>query len=197
MRVGVLALQGAFAAHAVVLRNLGHEVVEVRDARDLDGCAGLVLPGGESTVQLRLLERAKGLARAMDALRREDVPILATCAGLVLAAREVLAPAQPSFGWLDVTVRRNGFGSQLHSRETLADDGVTEVILIRAPRITRCGPAASVETTLNGEPILVRQRNLWGATFHPELAGASLHARVFGAAPSQATQRPVPLLHAT
>ena len=182
MRVGVLALQGAFAAHAHVLLDLGHTPIEVRDARDLDGCEGLILPGGESTVQLRLLARAKGLAPAMDALFRAGAPILATCAGLILIARDVRDPAQPSLGWLDVTVRRNAFGSQLHSRETVADDGTTPVTLIRAPRITRWAAHISIEATLDGEPILVRDQSLWAATFHPELTNATLHARIFPAA---------------
>ena len=180
MRVGVLALQGAFAAHAGVLRTLGHEAVEVRACADLRACEALVLPGGESTAQLRLIEREPGLADALDAFVRSGAPALATCAGLILAAREVRDPEQRSFGWIDVSVRRNGWGRQVHSRETIADDGITPVVLIRAPRITRVGEGVSVEATLEGEPIAVRAANVWGATFHPELAGGALHARVLG-----------------
>lgn len=189
MRVAVLAVQGGFAAHVSMLRALGHEAVEARVAADLDGCRGLVLPGGESTAQLRLIDRAPGLADAMRAMVRSGAPVLATCAGLILAAREVRDPAQPSFGFIDVTVRRNGWGAQVHSMEAVADDGVTPVVAIRAPRITRVGEGVRVEATLAGEPILVRARESWGATFHPELSSPVIHARVFGSALSAPSVR--------
>lgn len=180
MRIGVLALQGAFAVHVARLRALGHEAVEARSARDLEGCEGLVLPGGESTSLLILLDRDPALLQALQRVVDAGTPVLATCAGLVLAAREVRGPSQRSFGWLDVTVRRNGWGRQRHSAEAVADDGVTPLVLIRAPRIERVGPGVHVEATLRGEPVLVRSGRFWGATFHPELTGESaLHARVF------------------
>lgn len=174
MQVGVLALQGGFAAHVESLRALGHRAVEVRTAAHLDGCEGLVLPGGESSVMLRLLARNPSLRDALDAFVATGAPVLATCAGLILAAREVVGPAQPSFGWLDVRVRRNAYGPQLHSAEAVADDGETPLVLIRAPRIERVGPAVRVELTLGGEPVLVRQANVVGATFHPELTSPSM-----------------------
>ena len=175
MRVGVLALQGAFEAHAGRLRSLGHEVVYVRAAEDCERIEGLVLPGGESTAMLRGL--TPELTRALERVAVRG-PVLATCAGLILIASAV-EPAQPSLGWLDVDVRRNGWGRQLDSAEAL-DDAGEPVVLIRAPRITRVG-AATVRATLAGEPILVRQGRVFGATFHPELAERStLHAAVFG-----------------
>lgn len=200
--VGVLALQGAFAAHAAALDRLGVPSREIRAAADLTDVTGLVLPGGESTAQLNLLDRDPALLAGLDALARSGAPVLATCAGLILAAAEVL-PAQPSFGWLDVTVRRNGWGRQVASAEATADDG-TPLVLIRAPRIERVGPGVAVEATLRGEPVLVRAANVWGATHHPELgspaseglgpfSGDALHARLFappGApAPGRADRR--------
>jgi len=188
VRVGVLALQGGFAAHEAALAGVGCTALPVRAAADLEACDGLVLPGGESTTQLRLIDREPGFADALDRFVRGGAPVLATCAGLVLSAAEVLSPAQPSFGWLDVTVRRNGWGRQLQSSEAVADDARTELVLIRAPRIERVGPGVEVALTLHGEPVLVRQGNVWGATFHPELTeNRTLHARVFGATAMQRT----------
>ena len=175
MRGGLLALQGAFAAHGTVLEALGHEARLVRTARDVEGLDGLVLPGGESTVMLRLMDAP--LATALDAWVARGGPVLATCAGLILAARGV-DPAQRSFGWLDVDVRRNGWGRQRDSAEARADDGRC-LMLIRAPRITRVGDAR-IEATLEGEPVLVRSGRVWGATFHPELTDDALHRQVFG-----------------
>lgn len=180
--VGVLALQGGFEAHARALRALGHEVREVRTTRDLDACHGLVLPGGESSVHLRLLER-EGLLGPLAAFAAPGRPVLATCAGLILAASRVLDPEQPSLGWLDVTVRRNAWGRQLASFEATDDGGSLPVIAIRAPRIVQVGPGVRVLATLRGEPILVRQGLVTGATFHPELTGdLGVHRAVFGGA---------------
>ncbi len=180
-RLGVLALQGGYEAHAKVLRALGHEVIEVRTAEALSQIAGLVLPGGESTTHLILLERF-GLWLALEAFVREERPVLATCCGLILAAREVVAPAQRSFGFLDVRVSRNAWGRQVDSFEAVADgEGRLPLLFIRAPRIASVGPRAEVLETLNGEPVLVRQGRVFGATFHPELSGdLSVHIRVFG-----------------
>jgi len=177
-RVGVLALQGGFAAHAGALTAAGHTPVLVRTAEDLAGLAGLILPGGESTTQLRLLSDGP-LAAALDAFVRAGHPLLATCAGLILSAREVTSPAQESFRWLDVAVARNAWGRQLDSFEATDDAGSRPLVFIRAPRITAVGPSVTALATYRGEPILIRQGNRWGATFHPELTDSSLHARVF------------------
>lgn len=188
MRVGVLALQGGFAPHLAALREIGIDPIEVRRARDLDGCDGIVLPGGESPTQLRLIDRDPDLFRELNDRVESGAPLLATCAGLILAAREVRDPAQRSFGWIDVAVRRNAWGRQIHSAEAIADDGQTELVLIRAPRIEDVGPLASVELTLRGEPVLVRQGRRFGATFHPELGrDRRIHERAFAGAQSSSS----------
>ena len=180
--IGVLALQGGFEAHATALRALGHEVVLVRSARALDACGGLVLPGGESTVMLKMLEEA-GLRASLAVFVASGRPVLATCAGLILAAARVLDPEQPSFAFLDVTVRRNAWGRQLASFEAKDDGDEIPVVAIRAPRIVDVGPRVRVLATLRGEPILVREENVTGATFHPELTrDLTVHASVFGRA---------------
>ncbi len=165
--VGVLALQGGFAAHASALRDAGVEGREVRDARELRGMDGLVLPGGESTAQLRLIER-HGLADELEAFFASGRPVLATCAGLILAARRV-RPVQRSFGWLDVDVDRNAYGRQLESFEDVADGDGCPLVFIRAPRIAAVGEGVAVLARWRGEPVLVRSGAVTGATFHPEL----------------------------
>jgi len=190
--IGVLALQGGFGAHVRALVGLGHRAIEVRAKEDLDGADGLVLPGGESSAQLLLIAR-HGLARALEDFAANGRPILATCAGLILAAGRVISPEQHSFGWLDVTVERNGWGRQVDSVEAAADqtsiltagESPLPLVFIRAPRIVRVGPNAEVLATLDGEPILIRQGNVIGATFHPELASdRRVHRAAFGASDS-------------
>jgi 5'-phosphate synthase pdxT subunit len=181
-KLGVLAVQGAFAAHARALERLGHAPALVRQPRDLEGVEGLVLPGGESTTMLLLLERF-GLTAPLERLVRAGAPVLATCAGLILAARGVTQPAQRSFGWLDVDVARNAWGRQLDSFEARADppNEHLPLVLIRAPRLTRVGPGVEVLATYEGEPVLVRAGAITGATFHPELtASLDVHRAVFG-----------------
>lgn len=177
MRVGVLALQGGFAAHLSALRELGHDAVAVRTAADLSTVGGLVLPGGESTTMWRQIER-DGLGDALADFAGR--PVLATCAGLILVSRHVTDPVQPSLGWLDVDVRRNGYGRQLDSFEARSDDGDRPLVFIRAPRISRVGDGVEVLATHDGEPVLVRQGNLVAATCHPELTTDRwVHALVF------------------
>ena len=180
--IGVLALQGGFAAHAAALADIGQEPVLVREAGALPALGGLVLPGGESTTMLRLIDRF-ALGPALDRFVRSGRPVLATCAGLILAAREVSRPHQPSFGWLDVAVARNAWGRQLDSFEAAADGGALAMplVFIRAPRLVTLGPGVEVLARVGGEPVLVREGNLTAATFHPELtADRSLHRAVFG-----------------
>lgn len=165
--VGVLALQGGFAAHGRALREAGLEAQEIRDARGLAAVGGLVLPGGESTTQLRLIER-HGLADALEAFVASGRPVLATCAGLILAARQV-RPVQRSFGWLDVEVERNAYGRQLDSFEDVADGDGCPLVFIRAPRITAVAGSVAVLARWRGDPVLVRAGAVTGATFHPEL----------------------------
>jgi 5'-phosphate synthase pdxT subunit len=177
--IGILALQGDHAAHAAVLEQLGARVRPVRAAADLLGLAGLVIPGGESTTILRLLER-NGLRDALTEYVSAR-PTFGTCAGVILLAREVTNPQQPSLGVLDAKVERNAFGRQVDSfigtvtAEQLG--GNIEGVFIRAPRILDCGVEVEVLGRLTGgsehgiplEPVLVRQGHLLGATFHPEL----------------------------
>jgi len=178
--VGVLAVQGGFAAHARALVELGHAVREVRGPRDLVDLAGLVLPGGESTTQLRLLG-VLGLEEALVAFAASGRPILATCAGLILVALRVTSPEQRSLGLVDVTVARNAWGTQRDSFEGTDDAGRHPLVFIRAPRIVSVGPGVEVLATLAGEAVLVRQGNVTGATFHPELtADRRVHRDVFG-----------------
>lgn len=177
--LGVLALQGGYRAHRAPLERLGHRAVEVRTAHEINAVDGLVLPGGESTTHLLLIERW-GLEPALRHLVQSGKPLLATCAGLILCAREVRSPAQPSFGWLDVAVERNAYGRQLDSFEGTSEQG-RPLVFIRAPKIVTCGPEVTVEDRLAGEPILVRQGARWGATYHPELTDdLSVHRAAFG-----------------
>jgi 5'-phosphate synthase pdxT subunit len=167
--VGVLALQGGFELHRAALEELGHRVQLVRSAAALEGLAGLVLPGGESTTQWRLLDGEPGFAAAITGFARER-PVLATCAGLILAQR---------LGLLSVELERNGWGAQLDSFEAEADDA-TPIVLIRAPRITAVGEGVEVVRTYRREPVLVRLGHVWGATYHPELTTDRTLYRLFG-----------------
>ncbi len=181
MTVGVLAVQGGFELHLRALADVGIPARAVRAADDLSELRGLVLPGGESSVQLELVERL-GLGEGLTRLVARGVPVLATCAGLILCARQV-SPAQRSFGWLDVDVRRNAYGRQLDSFEAEDDAGSRAMVFIRAPRITRVGPSVAVLATHRGEPVLVQASGVTAATFHPELTGErDLFTACFGAA---------------
>ena len=179
-RVGVLALQGDYAAHERALAARGVAAVEVRTPDDLEGLTGLVLPGGESTTMLLLL-RESGLGGRLVERIRGGLPVLATCAGVILAAREVRNPAQPSLGLLDVVVERNAYGRQLSSTvapvAVCAPDEVgtreMEAVFIRAPRVREVGGGVSVLARRGEDPVLLRQGVLLAATFHPELSEAS------------------------
>jgi len=168
--IGLLALQGAFHAHGEVLARLGAEIREVRLPRELNGAEGLVLPGGESTTLLRLIEEY-GFDKTIPLFASEGKPILATCMGLILLAREVTNPAQRSLGLLDVAVERNAYGRQVDSFEAEGEvlGRPFPMVFIRAPRILDVGKNVEVLGTLRGEPVLVRQRNILAAAFHPEL----------------------------
>ena len=178
--VGVLALQGDYAAHARALAERGVASREVRTASDLEGLAGLVLPGGESTTMLRLME-GSDLGARLAAAVAGGLPVLATCAGVILLAREVRRPPQRSLGLLDAVVERNAYGRQLDSavvrlevcdREALGADAL-EGVFIRAPRVTEVGAGVAVLARRGHDPVLLRQGSLLAATFHPELTPAS------------------------
>lgn len=176
-RVGVLALQGDFALHAGLLRELGVAVEKIRRPSELDACDALVLPGGESTTLRKLMQRS-GLDTAIVEFARRH-PVLGTCAGCILLARELEdAGGVEPLGLLDVTVRRNGYGRQVDSfeaevqSEDLGPDGGT-VSFIRAPRITRVGEGVRVWGTHDGEVVAVRAGSIAALTFHPEVTGQS------------------------
>jgi pyridoxal 5'-phosphate synthase pdxT subunit len=174
--VGVLALQGGFAAHASILRSLGAEVREVRTPEDLDGLDGLVLPGGESTTMTLGIER-EGLGDPLRELVRAGTPVLGTCAGLIMLDRSHL-------GVLDVRAERNAFGRQVHSFETdleILGDPV-RAVFIRAPWIAEAGDEVEVLAEVDGHPVAVRQGTMLAVSFHPELAGDdTLHRRLLEA----------------
>ncbi len=181
--VGVLALQGDFAEHEAALQREGLATRQVRRPEHLEGLAGLVLPGGESTTMLKLLA-FQGLEEPLGALLRSGrVPVLATCAGLILLASEVHDPEQRSFGVLDVAVSRNGYGRQIASGTFPLDgDGVPEGttgIFIRAPRVLRVGAGVEVLARREGDPVLLRRGGVLGACFHPELAEGHWVTREF------------------
>ena len=166
--VGILALQGGFAAHAKIVRALGAEPREVRTVDDLGGIDALIIPGGESTTMTLGIERER-LGDPLRELARRGMPILGTCAGLIMLDRDHL-------GVLDVTAERNAFGRQLHSFETELDvDGVDgepiHAVFIRAPWISAQGEDVEVLATVDGHPVAVRQGNILAVAFHPELAG--------------------------
>jgi 5'-phosphate synthase pdxT subunit len=172
--VGVLALQGDFEAHARALREAQAHPVEVRCAQDLDRCDGLIIPGGESTTMLKLI----GLENLLGPLRAfgQSKPIFGTCAGAILLAKEVSAPAQPSLALMDIAVERNAYGRQLDSRVAKIElnGQETEAVFIRAPIIRRVGAGVKVLASYQGTPVWVEQGRHMATTFHPEL-GANLY----------------------
>ncbi len=175
VKVGVLALQGAFREHVEAFGALDAEVVLVRRAEQLAGLDALVLPGGESTTQTKLLESFELREPLLDAFR-DGLACFATCAGLILLATEVLDGRrdQVPLGLLDVSVRRNGYGRQVASFEAPLDvaglDAEFTGVFIRAPRIERVGAEVEVLATHGADPVLVRRGRIVAAGFHPELA---------------------------
>ena len=179
MRGGVLALQGAVAAHAYCLSSLGVSTTEIRTPQQLESVDALLMPGGESTTMSQLLE-ISGLFDPISDRISSGMPVFGTCAGMILLATEVLdgRPDQRSFGAIDISVRRNAFGRQVDSFEAEIDStvGPFHGVFIRAPRIERMGDGVEVLGRFGAEPVLVRQKNVLAASFHPELAGdARLH----------------------
>ena len=179
LRVGVLAIQGDFAAHAAAVEAAGATAVLVRRPEQLAGLDGLIVPGGESTTMLKFLER-DGF---FEALRQfvQRTPTFGTCAGCILLAKDVQRPAQKSLAVLDATVERNAYGRQNDStiitEATRLPGGPLEMVFIRAPRILEVGDEVEVLAHRDGFPTLVRERHLMAATFHPELsADPRVHA---------------------
>jgi 5'-phosphate synthase pdxT subunit len=196
MKIGVLSLQGDFAAHGRVLARLGAEVVYVREQAQLAGLGGLIVPGGESTTMLKLLEEEKLFDPLLDFATRR--PLFGTCAGTILMACEVSHPQQRSMNLLDIAVERNGYGRQLDSsirRLDASEDlvrrtapGEFEAVFIRAPIIRRVGANVRVLASQGADPVLIEQASPAGAatsirhmaaTFHPELTDDDRIHRLF------------------
>ena len=179
VKIGIVAIQGDFAAHAAMLAGLGAETVEVRTVHDLGGCDGLILPGGESTTQLQFLQE-EGLFDAVKQFAANGGAVFGTCAGAILLATEVKNPAQASLRLLDMTVLRNAYGRQLasdvFSGTNKLTDAPMEMVFIRAPVIDVVGPGVEVLAEYAGKPVLVKRANVMAATFHPELTqDSSVH----------------------
>jgi 5'-phosphate synthase pdxT subunit len=183
VKIGVLALQGAFAEHVNVLRSIGVDAVEVRLPEQVEELDGLVLPGGESTTMRRLVDRW-GLRRPILELAARGAPLFGTCAGMIILAKEIADGEEPVLPLLDVTVERNAFGRQLDSFETdlavpLLGDQPVHGVFIRAPVIDRVGPDVDVMARLDdGRIVAVRERNVIATSFHPELAGETRFHRL-------------------
>jgi 5'-phosphate synthase pdxT subunit len=171
-RIGVLAIQGDYDAHAQALREAGAEPVLIRKPEQLAAIDGLIIPGGESTTFLKFLERDGFLASLQDFVARK--PTFGTCAGCILLATEVTHPPQQSLGVLNATVERNAYGRQIDSAiqtgDTQLPGGPLEMVYIRAPRIVKTGDGVQVLATRDGFPVLVEQGHIMAATFHPELS---------------------------
>lgn len=181
-RIGVLAIQGAFREHVQALRRCGAEAVEIRKKEDLNGLSGLVLPGGESTVMGKLLVEWDMMERVRE-LVQSGLPVFGTCAGLILLCTNILEhPEQPRIGLLHASVRRNAFGRQVDSFTTdlalaplptpeggKAEQLPIEAVFIRAPLIEKVESDVEILASVNGLPVAVRQDNILGISFHPEL----------------------------
>ena len=171
-RIGVLAVQGDYDAHARALREAGAEPLLVRKPEELARVDGLIIPGGESTTFLKFLERDGFLASLQDFVQRK--PTFGTCAGCILLATEVRNPPQASLAVLHATVERNAYGRQIDSAIRTADTklpgGPLEMVYIRAPRIVKTGEGVEILAERDGFPVLVEQDHILAATFHPELS---------------------------
>jgi 5'-phosphate synthase pdxT subunit len=182
VKIGILAVQGDFAAHAEMLAGLGVETVEIRTPNDLAGCDGLILPGGESTTQLQFL-REEGLSEAIKKFAGENKAIFGTCAGAILLATEVKNPKQGSLALLDMTVLRNGYGRQVHSDVVSGPSSLKkeplEMVFIRGPVIERVGPNVEVLAEYASKPALVQKGHILASAFHPELTSDTTVHRHF------------------
>jgi 5'-phosphate synthase pdxT subunit len=187
-KVGVLAIQGDFEAHARALARAGAEAVLVRDAKELDGLDALVLPGGESTTIAKGMERL-ALYEPIRSFALSGRPVLGTCAGAILLAHRVENHPVRCLDLIDATAVRNAYGTQVDSFVASVDAGVAagleglRCVFIRAPRLRDLGPGVEVLARVDGEPVLLRQRNCFAATFHPELTEDSrVHALLLNGA---------------
>jgi len=172
MRIGVLGLQGDFHAHMAMLEKTGGTPAVIKKASELESVDGLIIPGGESSAMLKLMGK-DGYVPAFHALRERGIPIYGTCAGVILLAKRVLNGPQDALGMLDVDVERNAYGRQIDSFETEVSiqclGGPVRLVFIRAPVIRRTGPGVTVLARYGGCPVMLRQGNILGTTFHPEM----------------------------
>ena len=172
MTIGVLAIQGDFAAHIRAIGDIGAEALEVRAAAELDKIDALIVPGGESTTMMKFIDE-ENFAQPIIDFARAGHSVFGTCAGAIVLARDVYNPPQASLGLIDIGVERNGYGRQADSfvakADTTLDGGPLEAVFIRAPRITRTGSEVEILARCHDEPVLARQKNILAATFHPEL----------------------------
>jgi 5'-phosphate synthase pdxT subunit len=182
--IGVLALQGDFRKHLDMLASLGADARPLKDASELPGLSGVILPGGESTTIGMLMER-RGLLEPLKQALAAGLPAFGTCAGAILLAKDIEDSDQLRLGVMDMSVLRNAYGSQVDSFEAKLDfsdpeNGLRfelEGVFIRAPRIDRLGPEVQVLARFDGKPVLIRQGRMLAATFHPELTSSSaVHA---------------------
>jgi len=174
VRVGVLALQGDYAEHQRMLGRIGCASRQVRKGSELEGLRALILPGGESTTMLKFMDEER-LMEPLRAFHARGGALYGTCAGAILLAREATSPRQASLGLIDIDVERNGYGRQIHSHESdeacpALGETRLPMIFIRAPVISRAGPAVEVLAEHRGHPVLVRQGRVLVSTFHPELS---------------------------
>lgn len=184
--VGILALQGDFEAHRRAVERVGGHAIEVRTAAELAQCDGLIIPGGESTTMLKLLDQEA----LTEPIRKfaEHKPVYGSCAGAILLARDVANPPQPALELLDITVERNAYGRQIDSRivrlpvsEAVDGGGEMEAVFIRAPIIRRVGSGVTVLASYDGDPVWVEEGRHVVTTFHPELsADTRVHKRFLG-----------------
>jgi len=181
--VAVLALQGDFEAHGRALEEIGISSFEAKRPQDLDAADGLILPGGESTTLWKFFE-GEPWEEGFRAFAASGRPVLGTCAGAIVLARDVTNPAQKGLNLIDLSIERNAYGRQLDSFVAEVDapslGSKLPAVFIRAPRIRRTGPGVEVLASYRGEPVLVRQANVVAATFHPELTpDRRLHRLLF------------------
>jgi pyridoxal 5'-phosphate synthase pdxT subunit len=176
VKIGILAIQGDYEAHARMLDRIGAAYTYVRRPEDLKGVTGVILPGGESTTHLKVMTE-EGLFDALKQFASNGGAFFGTCAGTILLAREVHGPSQESLALLDVSVLRNGYGRQLasdvHLGQTKIAEAPVEMVFIRAPIIESVGKGVEVLAEDAGHPVLVRQGKILASTFHPELTGDS------------------------
>jgi 5'-phosphate synthase pdxT subunit len=183
VKIGVLAVQGAFAEHINMLRQVGVEAVPVRLPRDLEGVSGLILPGGESTTMRKLIDEWHLRQPILDLINK-GAPIFGTCAGMILLSKDIADGDEPVFPMLDISVKRNAFGRQMDSFESELDvpvlgDRKVHAVFIRAPIVERVGPDVDVIAQLDdGRVVAVKKGQIIATAFHPELAGESRFHRL-------------------